>query len=260
MLDAMLEALPGTGAVIVVDEIQHAEPAAVALLSRLAAQLDPGQRLLLLGRDAPAGLGADAPGRRRGLDRHGRSRHDRRGSRRALPGRLRAPGVRDRGHRIRTVTGGWTAAVVLAAARAQTAGRAGPGGLGLLAGTGAGGMDILTGLVDQILHGLPRRAQTAAIQAAHLPLLNEEIAARATGVRGLLALISRAGLPLQAADAGWLQLIGPVQDLLAARAPARPEVLTAAAAGYADHGRPDLAADLLIGLASRATPPRCWPR
>ena len=63
MLDAMLEALAGTGAVIVVDEIQHAEPAAVALLSRLAAQLDPGQRLLLLGRDAPAGL---APMRRDG--------------------------------------------------------------------------------------------------------------------------------------------------------------------------------------------------
>ena len=63
MLDAMLEALAGTGAVIVVDEIQHAEPAAVELLSRLAAQLDPGQRLLLLGRDAPAGL---APMRRDG--------------------------------------------------------------------------------------------------------------------------------------------------------------------------------------------------
>ena len=219
MLDAMLEALPGTGAVIVVDEIQHAEPAAVALLSRLAAQLDPGQRLLLLGRDAPAGL---APMRRDGavawigtadlamtaeevaaLCRDGFG----------LPVSATEAG------RLRTVTGGWTAAVVLAAAHAQTAGRAGPGGPGLLAGTGAGGMDILTGLVDQILHGLPRRAQTAAIQAAHLPLLNEEIAARATGVRGLLALISRAGLPLQAADAGWLQLIGPVQDLLAARAP-----------------------------------------
>ena len=252
MLDAMLEALPGTGAVIVVDEIQHAEPAAVALLSRLAAQLEPGQRLLLLGRDAPAGL---APMRRDGavawigtgdlamtaeevaaLCRDGFG----------LPVSATEAG------RIRTVTGGWTAAVVLAAARGQTAGRAGPGGPGLLAGTGAGGMDILTGLVDQILHGLPRRAQTAAIQAAHLPLLNEEIAARATGVRGLLALISRAGLPLQAADAGWLQLIGPVQDLLVARAPPRPEVLTAAAAGYAGHGRPDLAADLLIGAGQPA--------
>ena len=57
VLDAMLQAVAGQDAVIVVDEIQHAQPDALSLLIRLVALLDSGQRLLLLGRHAPAGLG-----------------------------------------------------------------------------------------------------------------------------------------------------------------------------------------------------------
>ncbi len=88
-------------------------------------------------------------------------------------------------------------------------------------------------------------------QIAHLPLLSEAVVARATGMPGLLAAISRAGLPLQGDD-GWYQLIGPVQDLLAARAPALPATLVGAAAAYAEQGRLDLAADLLIGAGQPA--------
>lgn len=58
VLDAMLEALAGGGVMIVVDEVQHADPEALALLTRLAGQLGADQRLLLLGREAPAGLAA----------------------------------------------------------------------------------------------------------------------------------------------------------------------------------------------------------
>ena len=70
MLDAMLEALGGHGAVIVVDEIQHAEPAAVALLSRLAAQLGPGPAAAAARAGCARRTRADAPGRRGDLDRH----------------------------------------------------------------------------------------------------------------------------------------------------------------------------------------------
>ncbi len=41
VLDALLEALAGSGVMIVVDEVQHAEPEALALLTRLAGQLGP---------------------------------------------------------------------------------------------------------------------------------------------------------------------------------------------------------------------------
>ena len=43
---------------IVVDEVQQAEPEALALLTRLAGQLGADQRLLLIGREAPIGLGS----------------------------------------------------------------------------------------------------------------------------------------------------------------------------------------------------------
>jgi ATP/maltotriose-dependent transcriptional regulator MalT len=251
VLDAMLEALGGQGAIIVVDEIQFAEPAAVSLLTRLAPLLGPQQRLLLLGRDAPAGL-----------------EPLRRDSAAAWLGTadlaMTADEVTavcrdgfglvvslDETRRLRSATDGWTAAVVMAAARAQSAGRP-LTGQPLLPGGAAGGAHVLADLMEQILSGLPRRAQAAVVQAAHLPLLTERVATRATGVSGLLGMVGRAGLPLRIREDGWSQLIGPVQDLLAARAPARPSVLAAAAAAYADDGRPDLAADLLIGAGRPA--------
>jgi DNA-binding SARP family transcriptional activator len=261
MLDALLEGLAGTGAVIVIDEIQYAEPGAVSLLTRLRAQLGADQRLLLLGRAVPAGL--DQLRRDGSVAWLGTADL-------AMTADEVAALCRDgfglevtaaEAASLRSATGGWTAAVVLAASRAQLAGQAHGGGRAarareraaragagpLLPGGITGGSEVLAGLMDEILHGLPRRVQAAVVQAAHLPLLSETVAARSTGVRGLLATISRAGLPLQARDDGWWQLIGPVQELLSARAPARPSVLAAAAAAYAGHGRTDLAADLLIG-------------
>jgi DNA-binding SARP family transcriptional activator/ATP/maltotriose-dependent transcriptional regulator MalT len=263
MLDALLEAMAGQGAVIVVDEIQHAEPDAVALLTRLAAQLAPDQRLLLLGRDAPAGLG---PLRRDGTaawlgpaDLAMTTEEVRTLWREGFG----LPVSAGEAGRLRSATDGWTAAVVLAAIRAQLdrddghrrtrAGgrRTGPdraGPAGRLAPAGASGSaGVLSNLVDEILTGLPRRAQAAVVQAAHLPVLTETIAERATGVPALLALISRAGMPVRDRGDGWSQLIGPVQDLLAARAPAQPSVLAAAAAAYAETGHPGLAAELLMG-------------
>jgi tetratricopeptide (TPR) repeat protein len=58
VLDAMLEALAGSGALFVVDEVQNAEPEALALLTRLTGQLGADQRLLLIGREAPLGIGS----------------------------------------------------------------------------------------------------------------------------------------------------------------------------------------------------------
>ena len=63
----------------------------------------------------------------------------------------------------------------------------------------------------------------------------------APNVARVIAL--RAGLPLQTGDDGWSQLIGPVRELLAARAPARSDVLLRAAREYADRGHAGLAAD-----------------
>lgn len=57
MLDAMLESTAAQPAVVVVDEIQNAEPEAVSLLTRMAGQLADGQRLLR----RPATIVLDVP-------------------------------------------------------------------------------------------------------------------------------------------------------------------------------------------------------
>ncbi len=220
VLDAMLEALAGAGSLIVVDEIQNAQPDAVALLTRLAGQLESGQRLLLLGRDAPPGLSqlrhagaatwlgtADLA-----MTAQEIATLCREGFGLTVPDADAAW--------LRDITGGWTAAVVLAAAQARSTGRP----LLEYRAVDAAPLAVLAGLTEQILQSLPAQARSAVQQIAHLPLLNEAVVARATGMPGLLAAISRAGLPLQGDD-GWCQLIGPVQDLLAARGPALPATL-----------------------------------
>ncbi len=243
VMDAMLESMAAQPAVVVVDEIQNAEPEAVSLLTRMAGQLASGQRLLLIGRDAPPAL---EPLRRDGsaawlgsadlamtADEVRALCHDGFG----------LPVSAADAERLRAATDGWTAAVVLAASRARSAG----GRVLAVEQLTGGGVQVLTGLVDQILRTLPRRHQAAMIQAAHLPLLDDEIAQAATGVAGLLAAVGRAGLPFQDSGDGWVQPAGPVRDLLMARAAARPAVLARAAAQYARRGRPELAAGLLIG-------------
>jgi DNA-binding SARP family transcriptional activator len=301
MLDAMLEALAGSAAMIAVDGVQNAEPEALALLARLTGQLGADQRLLLIGREAPsviAELRRDSAAVWFGTADLAMTAPEvaalcREGFGLAVSDAEAA--------RLRVATGGWTAAVVLTASQARAVGRPlAAGGLRLAggplpAGRGRGGVDgpadgsrvaggpasavgdqavgdqavgdpggttapppggaqVLATLVEQILRGIPDSVRSAVVQVAHLPLLRERIVARATGIADLLAVISHAGLPLHESADGWFALIGPVQQLLAARAPAATEVLTAAAAAYAEEGRPDLAVGLLIeaGRASDA--------
>ncbi len=274
VLDAMLEALAGSGAMIVVDEVQNAEPEALALLTRLAAQLGAGQRLLLLGREAPLGIASlrrDSAVVWLGTADLAMTTPEvaalcRQGFGMAVSAA--------EAERLKAATGGWTAAVVLAASQARSAGQplladSALGASGSPAGGHAesapadndataaaapppGGAQVLTGLVEQILRGIPEPVRSAVVQAAHLPLLREAVVARATGIADLLAVVSRAGLPLHESDDGWFEFVGPVQHLLMARAPVATGVLTAAAAAYAEEGRPDLAVGLLIG-AGRAS-------
>jgi LuxR family transcriptional regulator, maltose regulon positive regulatory protein len=261
VLDAMLGALAGSGATIVVDEVQNAEPEALALLTRLAGQLESDQRLLLVGREAPSGIASlrrDSAVVRLGTVDLAMTTPE--VAALCRQGFGLAVSVAE-AERLRAATGGWTAAVALAASQARSAdqplladsllgaSRAPAQGV---AASPPGATQVLAGLVEQILHGIPEPARSAVIQVAHLPLLHERIVERATGTAGLLAIVSQAGLPLHESADGWFELIGPVQHMLMARAPVATGVLTAAAAAYAEEGRPDLAAGLLIG-AGRAS-------
>ncbi len=274
VLDAMLEASAGIGLMIVVDEVQNAEPEALALLTRLAGQLGTDQHLLLLGREAPAGIASlrrDSAAAWLGTADLAMTTPEVAALCRQGFGLAISEAAAER---LKVVTGGWTAAVVLAAGQVRSADQPLPAddaldAAGAAAGSGrpatrpalpdneaigvapAGATQVLAGLVEQILRGMADPVRAAVIQVAHLPLLRERIVARATGIADLLALVSQAGLPLQESDDGWFELIGPVQHLLAARAPVAAGVLAQAAAAYVEEGRPDLAVGLLIG-AGRA--------
>jgi len=159
VLDALLEALAGGGVMIVVDEVQHAEPEALALLTRLAGQLGADQRLLLIGREAPSGIAA----LRRNSAAVWLGTADLAMTTPEVAALCRQgfglPVQEAEAERLRAATGGWTAAVVLAASQARSADQP------LLADSarGASEAQVLAGLVEQMLRGIPEPARTAVI-------------------------------------------------------------------------------------------------
>lgn len=241
-LDALVESLEGQPALVVIDEVQNAGPEAVQLLVRAATALHDSQRLLLVGRHVPAGLEQLQSGE----DTATLGTSDLALTEPEL-GELCGHGfgmslTPEQLSELLATTDGWLAAVVLLAARAdapdkprQAAGR-----------RNRSGSSVLVSLVDDILHRLSRREQIALVQAAHLPLLDDEVVAAATGLDHLLVAAQSAGLPLSDGPAPWCQLIGPVRDLLMARAPAQVETLVRGGLAYAARGEVALAADLLI--------------
>lgn len=238
----LLEALDGQPVLLVVDEVHNAAPDAVGLLVWTASQLGDDQRLLLVGRHAPAGLDAlsQAPTTvtlgTRDLALTEAELGDLCGEGFGLT--LSPEQLAD----VRTSTEGWLAAVVLLAAQLK-ADSAGPR---RTRRQDRGGQEILATLVDDILGRLSQAEQTGLLQAAQFPLLDDELLAAATGIEGLLAKARSAGLPLSDGPAPWCQLIGPVRDLLMHKMAARPEVLVGGAQCYSDRGEPALGADVLI--------------
>jgi ATP/maltotriose-dependent transcriptional regulator MalT/DNA-binding SARP family transcriptional activator len=242
-LDALFDSLEEQPALIVVDEIQNGAPDAIELLVAAADRIGEAQRLLLIGRHAPAGLDE--------LIRDEETANLGTADLALTEGEL-AQLCTDRFAltltpaqltELRESTDGWLAAVVLFAARSDSdesaVGKSRPGD--------RTGPAVLAALVDDILRRLPRKEQAALVQVAHLPCLDDELVEAATGLPGLLTSVRSAGLPLSRGGGHWLELIGPVRDLLMASAPARTETLLRGAKAYAARGEIALAADLLIG-------------
>lgn len=237
-LDALLEALRRNAdeVLLVVDEASRAGGAAAGLLAELAAHLPPPHRLLLLGRRLPPELvplresrsaavlgAADLAFSRDEVEAVLRS---------ALPSGPPA-GVAEN---VRRATGGWPAAVVLAATRlARAQGSFDPGHGGLEA------------LVDGLLDGLDDEALAAVFRLAQLPLIDPAVAEACAGP-GRLEQLEDAGLPLTRRRDGWLELPEPVRDVLAARGSLPRGPARAAAAAYADRGELSLALTFLLRI------------
>ncbi len=246
-MTALLRALNGQPALIVVDEIQNAGAGAIDVLVEAASQLQESQHLLLIGRHAPDGLSDLA--RDECTVTLGTAdlalTEDELGE--LCSHRFGATLTPAQQAELHQATDGWLAAVMMLAARSD----AHDADLAMTDLGAHNGPAVLASLVDDILRRLPRREQVALVQVAHLPLLDDELVATATGHDSLLTAARSAGLPLSRGPGAWSVLIGPVSDLLRARAPAQTDVLVRGAHAYAARGEVALAADLLISTEHR---------
>jgi ATP/maltotriose-dependent transcriptional regulator MalT/DNA-binding SARP family transcriptional activator len=147
---------------------------------------------------------------------------------------------------LAAATGGWAAAVVLAATRlARSPDRA--AALEVIAAQPT----VLAYLVQEHLAELDDAERTALVQLAHLPLLSAAVG-RAIGRDGLVERAVELGLPLMPVRDGWYELPGPLQDYLAAIAPLEPEVARLAAAHYVERAEALAALRVLLGTGDGA--------
>ncbi len=242
-LDAMFEALEGQPVLLVVDEVHNVRPDAVDLLVATAARLGDAQRLLLIGRHVPAGLDALVEADRTVVLGTAELALTDDELAQLCTGGFGLSLSPDQLGELGRSTGGWLAAVVLFATGSDTD----DAELTVSGRDSRSGPAVLSALVDDILNRLSDREQNALRQASHLPLLDDDLVAAATGLDDLLVSVRSAGLPLSNAPGGWSVLIGPVRDLLMDSAPLEVETLRRGADAYVARGEIALGCELLIG-------------
>lgn len=242
-VDAMLAALRGESCAIVLDDAHNATRDAAAAIDRIAAEIAPPQRLVVLARGLPAG--AERLRRAEALCLTATDLALREDETLALCRSGFGLAVSaDDARLLDAATGGWTAAAVLAASRAKRTDTP----LHELAGVGgkSGQLSESVGaILDEPLVALGPDRELLA-QIAPLPLLDRDLCALVTGELDFFDRARALGLPMTPARDGWWELPGPVRDHLARLASPDPRVLVRAADHYQDRGQLATALHLLL--------------
>jgi DNA-binding SARP family transcriptional activator len=243
-VDAMMGALGGEACGIVIDDAHHATRSAAALIDRIASQISSPQRLVVLTRRLPAG--AERLRRAEALQLSAADlalRPDE-----TLELCRSGFGLEvssEDGRLLDALSGGWTAAAVLAASRAKHTDRS----IRAVAAQAGDARDPVGALLEEPLVALgPDRARLA--QVARLPLLDRDLLSAVTGEENFLDRAVSLGLPLTAVGNGFSQLPGPVRDHLAGLGDPDPAILRRAAEYYEQ--RAELASALQMLLSARA--------
>ena len=241
-VDFMLESLAGESCAFVVDDAHHADRDAGLLLDRIAAQLHAHQRLVVLARRLPEGAE-----RLRRADALQLTASDL-----ALSAdetlRLCRAGfgldvAEDVARAIDGATGGWTAATVLAAARAK---RTGESVLELAEQTAdTAHQGAIAAILDEAIVAMAADGRRGLAQLARFPLLNRDVVDTALGA-GFFERAIAVGVPLYATDDGWWEMAGPVREFLATLDAPDHAALRLAADRYRELGRLTAALDLLV--------------
>ncbi|HTW06420.1 MAG TPA: BTAD domain-containing putative transcriptional regulator [Acidimicrobiales bacterium] len=243
-VDALLAALATERCALVVDDAQHAAPDAAALLERIAAHAAADQRLVVLARKLPQGAerlkraeyfhlsGGDLALNWQEASELGRSGF----SLELAPEAARS---------LVATTGGWTAATVLALARAA---RTGERAEAIVASALEGGdpAGAVATILEEALASLGPGSWPQLAQVARLPLLDSQVADVVAGKAGFFEAAVRAGVPFTPGRPPWWDLPGPVREHLSTLAPADVGAMLAGAVDYRQRGQLGAAVHLLL--------------
>ncbi|HMK98246.1 MAG TPA: hypothetical protein VK425_11915, partial [Acidimicrobiales bacterium] len=243
-VDALLDALAQESCAFVVDDAHNAAPDAAQLLDYLASGLRGAQRLIVLARQLPKG----ASRLRRAEYLHLSSadlalRPDetlRVCQRFGLNVSLMAAQAVD------LATGGWTAAAVLAAARAARTGEAIGSVVEVAASREISG--AVVAILDEAVVALGPFDKPLLAQVARLPLLDADVVGAATGDQRFFERALKAGIPFTPSRGPWWDLPGPVRDHLVTFAPPSTQAMRNAAREY--NRREELGAAIQLLVAS----------
>jgi len=243
-VDAMMAALAKEDCTFVIDDAHNARQDGGQLIDYLATHLEPGQRLVVLGRHLPEGA---TRLRRAGylqltsadlaLNEEETLELCRSGF--SLTVSPQAVQALDR------ATGGWTAATVLAVARAARTGEAVEAVVRAATGP-AHPAGALVAILDEALASLGPACRPLLAQVARLPLVDANLVGLVTGDGGLFDRGLHAGIPFTPAQGQWWDLPGPVRDHLATFSPPSRDAMHKAAQEYRRRGELGPALELLL--------------
>ena len=239
-VDAMLAALAAESCAVVIDDAHCATRDAGLLIDRIASRVCGSQRLLVLARQLPPGTERLRRANAMHLDASDLSMLPEESVELCSSGFGLAVTATD-GQALDTATGGWTAAVVLAASRAKRTGQS----LGALTGR-EGSSNAVASILEELIAGLGTRKGDLS-RVASLPLLDRELLAIVTGDERFFDRAVAQGLPLSPAGGRWWQLPGPVRDHLRTLGPPDTGSLVEAASYYEERGEMGVALQMLLG-------------
>jgi DNA-binding SARP family transcriptional activator/tetratricopeptide (TPR) repeat protein len=242
-VDAALALLANEQCVIVVDDAQHAERDAAVLIERMTRRIAPPQRAIVLARHLPEGCER----LRRAEFVQLRPADLELGVEETLTVCREGFGldvtVAD-AEALLATTGGWTAATVLAAARARRTGES------LISVTAAAdsahGRTAVEAILEEALVALSPDDVVALAQVARVFELDRAAIDLLGDEPGFLERVLSAGVPFVAVGADRWALPGPVRDYFSARAAPDPERLRRLAERYAARGELSAALQLLL--------------
>jgi DNA-binding SARP family transcriptional activator/ATP/maltotriose-dependent transcriptional regulator MalT len=244
LLDSLVASLAAENCTFVVDDAHNVDADAGQLIDHLANSLQGDQRLVVLARRLPGGTSRLRRAEYLQLSAADLALDPNETLLLCRAGFGLEVGPKETAA-LDEATGSWTAATVLAAARAARTGEEVTAVAEAAAGPGhpAG---AVAAILEEALDELGPALRSPLAQIGRLPLLDAQLVAAVSGDERLFERALKAGIPFTPAQGPWWDLAGPVRDYLAALAPVRREAMASAAASYQGRGELGPAFELLL--------------